>query len=336
MSNTPPLLPFGLLDLDPAMCVDPGPPLRVRCVVQGCREMLLPPTRGAGGDVCPAHQVRVHRSGTYSYPDPGRNVIVAKELLATRIVGNRFKVETHRFGYEKSEDALTFSVMRSFQQARCLNYVARYITGLDIEDEPRLYLWGLDLTDDSLEPWALLVAARRRFERRLPVKRPATEPDIGLFLDGHYLVLCEAKFTSPNTHYADGPRRDEQALTKNELLEIYQDPLCRMLDTERARDAGAVASQLWRNTVFAQWMAAHASPGTRPYFVNLVRRGHEIDSFHRFSQLVRPEFLGQVNRLSWEDLWVLAGLAGRRLATLREFLVVKSANLVAAFRLDPC
>jgi hypothetical protein len=56
--------------------------------------------------------------------------------------------------------------------------------------------------------------------------------------------------------------------------------------------------------------------GTRPYFANLTRRGRENDSFNAFTQLVRPEFRGQIIHLSWEDLFVIAGLAGGKLCLL--------------------
>ena len=96
---------------------------------------------------------------------------------------------------------LSFNVFRSFQEARCLHLVARFLTGQDIDAEPRLFLWGLELTDDSLQPWDLLIAARQRFESHLPVKRPATEPDIALFQPSRFLILCEAKFCSENPVY---------------------------------------------------------------------------------------------------------------------------------------
>jgi hypothetical protein len=70
----------------------------------------------------------------------------------------------------------------------------------------------------------LLIAARKRFESDLPVERPYTEPDIMLHLPGRYLVLLEAKFTSPNTTYARGPRKDSQSLTLDELCATIWKP----------------------------------------------------------------------------------------------------------------
>jgi hypothetical protein len=329
--NAIPPLPYGLLDLDPAIQIDPGPPLRIHCYVQGCDQWLRPPARGYQGELCSTHKIRCHRSGTYSYRDPARNVIVARELFSQRIVGSPHKFESHRLGLEKSEDAATFNLYRSFQEAGQLNYIARLVTGLTVEEEPRIYLWGLDLTDDSCLPWDLLEAARNRFERKLPVKRPLTEPDAALYLPGHYLILNEVKLTSPNPVYRNGPRKDSQSLTKHELLDIYSDLFCPMLQIEKARETETIAYQLWRNVQFASWMAHHAPPGTQGYFTNLTRRGYEYQSFRDFTELVSPEFLGRVTQIYWEDMFVLAGLAGGKLLHLQEYLLTKTVNLQPAF-----
>jgi hypothetical protein len=225
----------------------------------------------------------------------------------------------------------TFNLYRSFQEAGHLNYIGRLITGLDIEEEPQLYLWGLNLTDDSCRPWDLLQAARERFERRLPVKRPLTEPDAAIFLPGHYLILNEIKLCSPNPVYRDGPRKNAQSLTKKELLNIYSDLACQMLDMEKAQAADAVAYQMFRNFQFSSWMAYHAEPGTQAYFANLVRRGYELHTFQQFSELVRPEYRGRVSQIHWEDMFVLAGLAGGKLLRLQEYLLTKTVNLQLAF-----
>lgn len=327
----PPPLPYGILDLDNAVQIDHGPPLRIRCFVRGCDQLVRPPSRGDRGEVCPIHRIRCHRSGTYSYANPSHNAIVARKLLASKIIGSPHKFESHRLGLEKAEDMATFNLYRSFQEAGHLNYIARLITGLPNEEEPRLYLWGLDLTDDSCRPWDLLEAARERFERKLPVRRPLTEPDAAMFLPGHYLILNEVKLCSPNPVYRDGPRKDAQSLTKMELLNIYSDLACPMLDIEKARAVDGIAYQMWRNVQFASWMAYHAAPGTKAYFANLVRRGYELQTFQQFTELVKPEYRGQVTQIHWEDMFVLAGLAGGKLLRLQEYLLTKTVNLQPAF-----
>lgn len=89
--------------------------------------------------------------------------------------------------------------------------------------------------------------------------------------------------------------------------------MCQILDMEKAKASEAVAYQCWRNTVFAEWMAARAAPGTRAFFGNLTRAGYEIDSFEHFHRIVRPEFAHRAARIRWEDLFVLASLHGDRL-----------------------
>ncbi len=323
-------LPFGTLDLDPQPFVVAGPPRRIRCYVRGCNELLRPPAEGYDGEVCPVHGIRCHSSGTYSYADVRRNIIIDADLVANRLVGHPFKYETVWLPYENSEDALTWNVFRSLQKAGCLNMLAERITGRPIREEPRLYLWGLSLTDDTLEPWDLLIAARERFESNLPVKRPLTEPDIALYLPGHYLILIEAKFTSENRCYTDGPRKDKQSLTKDELLDIYQDPALHILDVEEARRADRVYYQLWRNMVFAEWMALTDGTGTKAYHANLTREGEENESCEHFNTLISLAFARRFVHLSREDTCPRI-TNSQELSRFRGYIETKTTGLRPAF-----
>ena len=328
-----PPLPYGIADLDPEPQVHRDPPRRVRCYVRGCGRWLRPPAPGQAGEFCPNHGIRSHLSRfgpSYSYAEPVRNVVASPRLFTDRLLGHPFKVDTGKLGFENSEDALTWNVFRSLQEAGRLKDAARLGTGLDLPDEPRLYLWGLSLSDDRLEPWPLLVEARRQFESALPVKRPPTEPDIVLHLPGRYLLLIEAKFMSANPSYEDGPRRDAESVTKGELLDIYRDPALQILDAGRARAADRVYYQLWRNTVFAEWMAGQAGDGTVGYHANLTREGAEIDSCREFRSLLRPGFEGRFAHLAWEQLY--HEVVGRtELEMMRRYLENKTAGLRPAF-----
>lgn len=329
-------LPYGIRDLETEVQIAPGPPLRVKCYVEGCTQFLQPPGRGRRGEVCPHHGIRCHYSGggrTYSYVDARRNVIIDDSLFAERVVGNAGKYESHRLGQEKSEDALTWNVFRSLQAAGLLQQYARRITGLDIPQEPVLYLWGLCSTDDTFAPWDLLQKARVRFESQLPVRRPPTEPDIALHLPGRYLLLIEAKFTSPNPAYANGPRGDAASLTKDELLRIYQDPALQILDGDRARHADQVHHQLWRNTVFAEWMALADEPTTQAYHANLTRSGFEVSSCEQFRKLLSPKHADRFSHLAWEEVYPFCMTEQPVLARLRQYLATKTAGLVRAFRI---
>jgi hypothetical protein len=324
-------LPFGTPDLDPQQHVIDGPPRRIRCYVRGCKELLRPPAEGYDGEVCPAHGIRCHTSGTYSYADVRRNIIIAPDKFVVGIVRNPFKYETKRLGNENSEDALTWNLFRTLQECGLLHVVAQWITGLDIDAEPHLYLWGICLTGDTFEPWDLLIAARQRFENNLPVDRPQTEPDIALYLPGYYLILIEAKFTSPNPFYVDGPRRDERSLTKNELLDIYQDADLQMLDVENARRAERVHYQLWRNVVFAEWMARVVEPDTSAYVANLTRADQEHESCAQFQGMMDAKNDRGFVHLSWENIYTVTA-QGPELWQLCQYLETKTSGLVRALK----
>jgi hypothetical protein len=325
-------LPFGTGDLwhSPSMISDR--PRRVRCYVLGCPNILETPTRGGRGDVCPEHGIRCHFSAagaTYSYRDPRRNMIASPQLFADRIINHPFKFESHRMGLEKSEDAVSWNVFRSLAESNGLAKIASLITGLPNDEEPALYLWGIRISGDDFTPWDLLIEARKRFENNLPVDRPLTEPDIALHLPGKYLILVEAKFTSPNSFYERGPRQNRSSLTLDELLGIYHDRRLAILSIERARSALRVPYQLWRNMVFAEWMATLDSPTTRAYHVNLVREGYEAKTELEFRELVRPECQDRFHRLTWEGIY--AASIGPQHRQLRQYIETKTAGLKQAF-----
>lgn len=329
MSSEP--LPYGTDDLDPRVVVYDGPPKTLQCFVNGCSERLRPPRRsGFNGDVCPIHGIRCHSSGTYSYRDASRNVIIDSGLFSQRIVGHPDKYESGRLGSENSEDTLSWNVFRSLQKAGCLSKVATKLIRVTETDEPTLYLWGLRTSDDCFDQWDLLRKARIRFESNLPVERPLTEPDIALYLPGRYLVLIEAKFTSTNPFYSSGPRINAMSLSLDELRTIYHDRSLRLLDHKKALTRDRIHYQLWRNTIFAEWMAQQDSTNTKAYHVNLVRSGHDEASAAEFHELISDESKDYFRRITWEDIYGVVddGLSG--MDRLRDYMQKKTASLTKA------
>lgn len=324
-------LPYGVQDLDSKVVMHSDDPDQVQCFVRGCSHFVRRPTRHQSGTPCPTHGIYCHHSkngSTYRYVDVTRNIIASPDMFAKWVVGHPFKYESDRFGAENSEDALSWNVFRSLQEAGKLAEVARFFTGMEHTEQPRLYLWGLRVDDDSYEPWDLLIAARERFESRLPVKRPKTEPDIALHLPGRYLVLIEAKFTSPNSTYKRGPRKDSQSLTLDELLDIYQDPKLRILDQTKARSVEAIHYQFWRNTVFAEWMALQESAHTVAGHVSLVRQAGVTEDAQVFSDLLADGCSSHFRQATWEG--IAAGVA-QDLPRLKKYLVQKTCYLGKAF-----
>ncbi len=326
-------LPYGVDDLDPNIQRDASSE-RVCCYVRGCKHWVLPPKRKKGtGEVCPEHGIYCHKTGTYRYAEPQRNIIARPDFFREHIVGHEFKYESHRLGQECSEDAVSWNVFVSLQEAGCLSRVAELMTGERHEAEPRLLLWGIEIGRDSAEAWDLLVQARERFESDLPVERPLTEPDIALHLPGEYLLLIEAKFTSKNGFYERHNPKKLVDLTLDQLITIYRDPELQILDCELAHKRDRIPYQLWRNMIFAEWMARKDSRSTKAYHVNLVRQGSEEQVCEEFLGVVRPAYHDRFEQVTWEQLYALADQHRPGLDRLCRYLEQKTARLRPAFQI---
>jgi hypothetical protein len=79
-------------------------------------------------------------SPTFIYEHPLDNFIAGHQLIET--ASSWGKAETHRLGYENSEDALTWNVFRSLQEAERLGIGAAALASVESRAEPTLYLWG--------------------------------------------------------------------------------------------------------------------------------------------------------------------------------------------------
>jgi hypothetical protein len=329
-------LPFGILDLEQQITTDPGPPLRVKCYVRDCKQMLRPPAKGFPGDVCPEHGIRGHCSGTtvtYTYAQATSNLIIDPEVFQKKVRGNPHKLETHRFGYCNSEDALTWNVLRSFQAAGALHLIAEHVTGRAWKEEPKLLLWGLTSHDDQFRPWPLLTEAHRRFEiGRLPVARPLSEPDAALVVPKKLVLILEAKLLAENpVAYRDGPRKSAQSLTLEEVTELYHDAGQQLLDYERLRTAPHSYTQLQRYLAIADFIARLDSPTTEAYLANVVRAGREHDAARVMRGFLRPGYENRFARLTWEQIYTLAQLRGHRLCRLSEYMLTKAVGVTGGF-----
>ena len=329
-----PSLPYGSNDLESRATAEPSTG-KLRCVVRGCRHWLHPPSRKPkhSGDVCPDHGIRVHSGGTFSYADYRKNLIADADYFERHIRRHPFKYEAHRFGQERSEDALTWNVFRSLQNARLLNRVVELCTGIRVDREPRLFLWGLELKADGVEPWDLLLRARERFESDLPVNRPKTEPDIAIHLPGVYLLLIEAKFCSPNGTYDRDKKTKLFDLTIDQFVQIYRDASLKILDFDAIARKDRVFYQLHRNMLFAEYMAALEGASTQAFHANLVRAIHADDSCEEFLGVIRPDHRHRFERITWEQIYSIAHDAGASCQDLCRYMAHKTQNLKPAFQI---
>lgn len=327
-------LPFGVDDLDPRIRWQTEDEIKVRCFINGCSKFVT-----SGKAACPVHGIRSH-SGvchyekrrfqgqpTHSYLDLSRNLIIDRETGRDRIAAHDDKRGGERLGNENSEDALTWNVFRTLQKSQLLGGLVRQLLDVTDSSEPAIYFWGLSASDDLFQTWDLLRRARNQFERNLPVKSVPTEPDLALYLPGHYLVLIEAKFTSPNNLLPF----DKQKQSK--ILEFYNWPEKRVLDSAKASSSDHLAHQLWRNMIFADWMAAQDGPSTKAFLINLVRECYEEKTCSDFRSLLCDGFRDRFVRLTWEQVYASIPDTTRECRRLRQYMRSKTAHLRKAFQL---
>ena len=210
-------LPYGTNEIEPRVICLGQCPRRVRCFVRGCKRVVLTPTRYAKGEPCPDHGIFCHFSSggaTYSYADVRRNAIVSPDLLATRIVHHPFKYESHRLGAERSEDMLYLERVPSLFR-KPVAWAGSH------GPSPATPAWSNRFSISGASASRRMNSIRgicwlrpgRDLNPIFRWSRPLTEPDIGIILPGRYLILIEAKFTSPNTSYQRGGRANPQSLT---------------------------------------------------------------------------------------------------------------------------
>lgn len=317
--------PYGCreVDADQAVVVSAD---RVRCCIRGCSRELLKAHVGSRWNsecFCPEHHIRVSPSATcptYVYKEATRNLIIDHDSFE-----KVEKVESWRIGNENSEDALTWNVFVGLERLGRLHAAVRALTGVVIDAEPRMYLWGNQIQAGDVSPsWPELEAVRDDLEGGFEIP---TEPDVALHLPGKLLVLIEAKFGSRNSTL---DRKKKQYETATAFLDRYvkpdrgPDPLDRAWI--EAQPGGRILEQLCRLAVFGARMAKR---GEKVVVVNLLRK-KELDAS-------RPDFASHLvtggpvsfDVHTWEQLIPLSGGADND--TLHRYLTEKSHCLRPAF-----
>lgn len=305
-----------------------------RCPVGLCREPLQAPDKKSLR-LCSKHEIKVS-SKSFVYTDPLRNIRFERDYFERAILNNGLKAETHRFGNENSEDAVTWNVFAALARRKQLSALSRSLFGFDTGDEPELYLWGLKVSLDGpvpTEQFDALCAARDVFES--DITRMHTEPDIMLYAPKRFLILVEAKFTSPNT-IAKPDAQDvsgEKPKTPAGIRKRYSADRLPLGSLLASNDGTPMFSQLYRNMVFAIHMAAEL--GVQWGFVNLTsKRAHRkmADKLATFANAVLPsESRQRFVRYSWEQLFHDHVEGKDDLQELASYLRCKSSNCGRAF-----
>jgi hypothetical protein len=347
---------FGFPDFDPTR-VD-ARPLRT-CPIRDCSTELTAATYSRKPDKngnprtklwCLEHGIRLH-SGTFVYwngrgPQDDsrlRNFIVRQDLVKAIALGSGAKAESHRLGYEMSEDALSWNVFVGLAEAGKLKDVAYFLTKRNLTAEPDLYLWGkrIDVHGQERGRFAPLWDVRKRLERGIHSFN--TEPDIMLVVEGEMVICIEAKFGSGNSLAHDANVKDgEKPTARAALVERY------LGESTKASTRAAIRcenigpklhSQLFRNLVFASEMAVNEW-----HVVNLVSRtqhllgresarGSFADPTDDVLSYLSPESRSRFTYRTWEDLYSQLIKDTSQLMDLVHYMQTKSAHFRRAFEL---
>ena len=296
----------------------------IRCCVRGCHHWLAKRRRGANDPnaFCPEHGISVSTSPTYVFKDYRRNIIIDVPTLE-RVKG--LKVESWRLVNEGSEDALSWNVFVGLAGLNGLGSAFQSLTGIEVDIEPELYLWGVKISNEEPCAWDKLKKVRSDLkETGIP-----TEPDVILRVPGRAIVLIEAKFGSPNgTLFGNEKRFGKVA----EFLDRYPcvagkvDPLNRAWIAEQP--PGQVLQQLVRNVIFAQRLAEE---GEIPLVVNLVRAPEEREVRERLTAHLAPGSPVCFRRCTWEGLFQLPILSREDAKPLMRYFENKTIGLAKAF-----
>ena len=337
-------------DFDSALIKARNP---TRCPIKLCSTRLITvPYRTRKLPFCAAHGIRLH-SKTFAYYNVNhnlgdaqlRNFIVRRDLATEVAVGSKQKAESHRLGYEMSEDALSWNVFVSLADAGKLRSTTALLIGRDIGEEPDLYLWGIRVDvrgGASGSPYRPLDLTRANLER--DIARFKTEPDIMLVLNGRIVICIEAKFGSGNPLAGLGRSKSgEKPTDRDGLLGRY---FYRASErTQSAIDRNGIGeifhSQLFRNVVFASEMAN----GSDWYVVNLMsdtqrKLGKTTDKYSfddprpHVRSYLRGDFGERFHFRTWEELY--RGLVRNTdgLGRLDAYIRTKSAHYERAFDVD--
>jgi hypothetical protein len=195
------------------------------------------------------------------------------------------------------------------------------------------------LVDNSApSPFAPLDSARQSFEKG--IAKFVTEPDVMMYVPGQLLVLIEAKFTSGNTiaPFEANDLPGEKPRSRDGILSRYSSDALPDGTLLKPQSQGSFYSQLYRNIVFASFMAKHLNVDWS--VVNLVG-GKQFESRKNKAEFQDPSpFIHSIlphtshNRFrfhSWERLYEDQIVKNKQLTELAQYLSNKSANCAMAF-----
>lgn len=348
ISICPPYFTYDDFDLTRVTATNPS-----ACPVNSCSTALSSvPYRGRRLPFCLTHGIRLHPSKTFDYYNDQnlhdaqlRNFIVRCDLARKVALGSTQKAESHRLGYEMSEDALSWNVFVSLAEAGKLRSAAEFLIGCEISGEPALYLWGerVDVKGEaSGVRYKQLDDTRSNLE--LDIERFMTEPDIMLVLDGRIVICIEAKFGSGNPlAHLGTSKAGEKPTDRDGLLRRYVDRASartkRIIDCDRIGEI--FHSQLFRNFVFASemandgdWHVVNLMSETQRKLGRTTNKYSFDDPGPHVRSYLRSDCSNRFHFRTWEELYRQVVYKDPALALLGAYIRTKSAHYERAFDLE--
>lgn len=345
-SVCPPYFSWEDFDLARAKARNP-----TMCPISSCSTKLTSVSYRKGQlPFCLTHGIRLH-SNTFAYHNVDqnlgdarlRNFIVRPDLAEKVALGSQQKAESHRLGYEMSEDALSWNVFVSLAEAGKLRSAADFLIGCDIGGDPDLYLWGerIDVRGVASGYYQQLANTRRLLENG--IARFKTEPDIMLVLEGRVVICIEAKFGSGNPLAHHGKSKaGEKPTDRDGLLRRYLDPAG--VTTRRNIDRVGIGeifhSQLFRNLVFAcemangsEWHVVSLMSDTQRKFGKTTNMYSFDDPRPHVRSYLRRDCQNRFHFQTWEELYGKLIKNSQELAQLATYVRTKSAHYQRAFDL---
>jgi hypothetical protein len=255
-------------------------------------------------------------SPTYVLEDHLDNFIIGREMV-DKLSG---KAETWRLGNENSEDALSFNVFRSLQEAGRLSAAASLLTGLELDGEPELIVWGHRLGQTTVEPVAELKTTLDQLEH---TGGQQTEPDIILRIPSWGWIFVEAKLGSPPSTYKGRPDKLEGWKKRYAKPDLFNGAKLMAVDPERFPE------QLLRNVAVAHAVAR----GEHVAVVALVRQTY-AEAVANWADDYLADKSVITRSATWEQIYALTEDV-QELSDLRDYLADKSVNLRKAFEIRP-
>lgn len=277
---------FGLRELKDKLAVTDA---TVECPVRTCTHRV-PRQRKAFLSrlecACPEHQIFISPS-TFEYRDYTNNLLwtdpednhLLKGLLAVK--------RESRLAREKSEDAVSWNVLRALEKAGALETWLASLTGFS-PGRLKLAYWSCD--SELLQTCHDLAAARSAFKEE---PRRSSEPDVLAFGDSA-LVFIEAKFMSGNQTVPTKPQEARSRYTSGGNG-WYSAVVSSSFEQVAIDDRLYELLRLW---LLGTW-AAHRR-GVPFFLINLVCRRRECEIKDTFGKHIKASPQSRFLRATWE------------------------------------